>query len=65
MKIDIEGNDKVCLRSMLKFEQRPDYVSIESEKVSFIRLEEELNLFTSLGFARFKAIQQASIAKQV
>jgi FkbM family methyltransferase len=63
MKIDIEGNDKVCLRSMLKFEQRPDYVSIESEKVSFIRPEEELNLFTSLGFTRFKAIQQASIAK--
>jgi hypothetical protein len=40
MKIDIEGNDKVCLRSMLKFEQRPDYVSIGSEKVSFTRLEE-------------------------
>jgi hypothetical protein len=50
---------------MLKFEQRPDYISIESEKMSFIRLEEELNLFVSLGYTRFKAVQQESIAKQV
>jgi FkbM family methyltransferase len=30
MKIDIEGSDIVCLKSLLDFEFKPDYISIES-----------------------------------
>ena len=64
LKIDIEGMDAVCLRVLRNFEQRPDYISIESEKVSFGKLVEELNLLTELGYANFKAIQQCGISHQ-
>lgn len=65
LKIDIEGMDAVCLRALIHFEQKPDYVSIESEKVSFGKLVEELNLLTQLGYTRFKAIQQRGISHQI
>ncbi len=58
LKIDIEGMDKVCLKALLHFEPKPDYVSIESEKVKFCKLEEEFDLFTRLGYSGFKAVQQ-------
>ena len=64
LKIDIEGMDIVCLRALKCFEQKPDYVSIESEKVLFDNLIEELNLLTELGYTRFKAIQQGVISRQ-
>jgi FkbM family methyltransferase len=64
LKIDIEGMDTVCLRALLNFEQKPSYISIESEKVTFGNLIEELNLFTQLGYSRFKAIQQNGISNQ-
>lgn len=64
LKIDIEGMDTVCLRALLHFEQKPDYVSIESEKGSFVKLVKELKLLTDLGYTRFKAIQQNGISKQ-
>jgi FkbM family methyltransferase len=65
LKIDIEGMDRVCLRALMHFEQKPDYVSIESEKVSFENLVEELNLFRRLGYTAFKAIQQKTISRQI
>ena len=65
LKIDIEGMDVVCLRALIQFEQKPDYVSIESEKVSFDKLVKELNLLTQLGYTRFKAIQQSGISHQI
>lgn len=65
LKIDIEGMDLVCLRALIHFEQKPDYISIESEKVSFGKLVEELNLLTQLGYTRFKAIQQNGILHQI
>jgi len=34
LKVDIEGNDAVCLRALKQFAARPDYVSIESDKTS-------------------------------
>ena len=64
LKIDIEGMDLVCLKALLNFEQKPDYVSIESEKVSFDKLIEEFNLFAQLGYSRFQAIQQEGISRQ-
>jgi FkbM family methyltransferase len=63
-KIDIEGMDAVCLRALRRFEHKPDYISIESEKVSFDKLVEEVNLLSELGYDRFKAVQQSSIEHQ-
>ncbi len=38
LKIDIEGMDTECLKALLPFDVRPDYVSIESDKLSFDKL---------------------------
>jgi Methyltransferase FkbM domain len=59
MKIDIEGADRVCLESLLAFNARPHYISIESEKVSFGKLKEEVNLLVRLGYTSFQPVQQA------
>lgn len=64
LKIDIEGMDTLCLKVLRHFEQKPDYVSIESEKVSFDKLIEEIELLMQLGYKRFKAIQQEGISHQ-
>ena len=65
LKIDIEGMDTVCLKALMPLEQKPAYVSIESEKVAFGDLVEELQLLTQLGYTRFKAVQQAGISNQI
>ena len=65
LKIDIEGSDTVCLKALLDFEQKPDYVSIESEKVAFGKLLEEMDLLERLGYAQFKAVQQQDISSQI
>lgn len=64
LKVDIEGMDMVCLKSLLKFKQKPSYISIESDKISFDKLIEELKLFKQLGYNGFKAVQQSGISKQ-
>jgi len=64
LKIDIEGMDRVCLEALAGFAQRPDFVSIESEKVSYDRLLEEIALLESLGYDRFMAVQQRGISRQ-
>ncbi|MFC1735469.1 FkbM family methyltransferase [Candidatus Hydrogenedentota bacterium] len=61
LKIDIEGMDLLCLEALSDSEQKPDYVSIESEKVSFESLIRELDLLSQLGYREFKAIQQKSV----
>lgn len=65
LKIDIEGMDTVCLKALKNFKQKPDYVSIESEKLSFDKLLEELDLLIRLGYSRFKAIPQKGISNQI
>lgn len=64
LKIDIEGMDTLCLQALLNFKERPNYISIESEKVSFKKLEEEFNLFKKLGYKKFKIINQKKIKFQ-
>jgi FkbM family methyltransferase len=64
LKTDIEGMDTVCIRALKDFELKPDYVSMESEKVVFEKLKDEINLLTQLGYTRFKAIQQWGISRQ-
>lgn len=61
LKIDIEGMDIVCLKSLLIFNIKPDYISIESEKISFNKLKEELDLLKTLGYNNFKVINQQDI----
>jgi len=64
LKVDIEGMDIVCLMALMHFEQKPDYISIESEKISFDKLIEEIRLLMQLGYKRFKAVQQQGISHQ-
>lgn len=61
LKIDIEGADRVALDELKKFSARPQYVSVESEKVDFEELRAEFDLLSALGYAKFKAVQQATI----
>lgn len=65
IKIDIEGMDHVCLEALKNFDIKPKYISIESEKVSFIKLIEEINLFSTLGYTKFLAVNQSEISKQI
>lgn len=58
LKADIVGSETICLRAMLKFENKPDYISIRSEKLVFRKLEYEFDLLEQLGYDRFKAIKQ-------
>ncbi|MBS9768168.1 MAG: FkbM family methyltransferase [Flavobacteriaceae bacterium] len=64
LKIDIEGMDTLCLKALSDFEEKPDYISIESEKISFEALEKEFELFEKLGYSSFKVVNQATISSQ-
>jgi FkbM family methyltransferase len=44
IKIDIEGADRFSLQKLGEFEQRPDYVSIESSKISLSEIDIELDI---------------------
>lgn len=63
-KVDIEGSDRLCLEGLLDFDDRPQYVSVESEKVSFPALEEEFDLLEQLGYSRFKVVPQHKVTNQ-
>ncbi|WP_339836301.1 FkbM family methyltransferase [uncultured Flavobacterium sp.] len=64
LKIDIEGMDRVCLKALFHFDVKPDYVSIESEKVSFKVLKGEFDLFKNNGYSQFKIVNQGNIKEQ-
>ena len=64
MKIDIEGMGMACLKALRDFEHRPEYISMESDKIEFRHVEDELKLFVELGYAGFKAVQQQGISCQ-
>ncbi len=64
LKIDIEGMDMACLKALSDFEEKPNYISIESEKISFKALEKEFELFEKLGYSSFKVVNQASVSSQ-
>jgi FkbM family methyltransferase len=61
LKIDVEGVDRHVLRTLTKLQDRPQYLSFESEKVSFDSLLADLELIQGLGYKRFKVVQQATI----
>lgn len=64
IKIDIEGADTMALKSLLNAEQKPKFISIESEKISWERLLEEFSILEQLGYSKFKIIDQSKIANQ-
>jgi len=62
LKIDIEGADRLCLRALAGFPDRPAYASIESEKQDWSALLEEFDLLGDLGFSRFAVQQQKGVS---
>jgi len=64
MKIDIEGEDRVCLETLSRFDDRPDFVSMESDKLSLEAVRAEIRIFEALGYDRFQAVQQVSVPNQ-
>lgn len=61
LKIDIEGMDRHVLETLAGLDERPRYLSIESDKVRFDALADELALLRALGYDRFKVVQQRDI----
>ncbi len=54
LKIDVEGTDTLCLQELLRFDERPRYVSIEVGPTF-----KELSLLWELGYRKFKVVNQA------
>lgn len=52
MKIDIEGNDILCLISLKECEERPQYISVE------VNNEDLIHALHDLGYQKFKIIDQ-------
>ena len=61
LKIDLEGVDGLVLRTLSEFNDRPQYLSVESEKVDRSALNENMNFLAQLGYTKFKIVQQATI----
>lgn len=64
LKIDIEGMDMVALASLDAFDDRPNYISLESDKCSFRSLREEFAMLRRLGYRKFKIVDQNGVPKQ-
>ena len=58
LKADIVGSEVICLRAMREFENKPDYLSIRSEKLVFAKLIYEFDLLEELGYSSFKTVKQ-------
>lgn len=64
IKIDVEGMDLICLRSLSQSTCRPKYISIESAVTSPIdNWLEELNLLQAMGYSGFKYVNQATLSQ--
>jgi FkbM family methyltransferase len=62
LKIDLEGLDHYVLQCLSEFEDRPKYLSIETEKVDRVALNDSLSLLARLGYNKFKVVQQAVLS---
>lgn len=58
LKIDIEGADMRCVEDLVGAAATPAYLSIESSKISWRALLGEFRALDSLGYTRFKIIDQ-------
>jgi FkbM family methyltransferase len=64
MKVDIEGAGNLCLETLLQFDARPEFLSIESDQEHFQAVAAEFDLLERLGYDRFAVVQQAGIHEQ-
>ncbi len=55
IKIDIEGNDRIALHSLMKCAEKPKYLSIELYDI------DEIDLLNQLGYNKFKIIDQQNL----
>jgi FkbM family methyltransferase len=62
-KIDIEGNDVQAARSLSE-SCSPEFISIESEKSNWDRLMAEFEMFETLGYRKYKIIDQSLVSLQ-
>ena len=61
MKVDIEGTDLVCVQYLKDADEKPDYISFESDKISLSGISNEISVLQGLGYESFMAVQQATI----
>ena len=61
LKIDIEGSDLAAASSVKAREDRPQFISIETDINHFGRALEEIELLRSLGYRKFKPVQQQTV----
>lgn len=61
LKIDIEGSDTAAAEALRALKDRPRFISIETDINRFSRLKKEIDLLVSLGYRRFKPVQQQRI----
>jgi hypothetical protein len=61
VKIDIEGADRFVLDTLKATGVRPEFLSIESNKLEFNEVVAEIEMLQALGYSRFAAVQQATI----
>jgi len=54
VKIDIEMNDSLCLRSLATTKSRPAFLSIESS----VNADADIKLLENLGYSYFKCVRQ-------
>ncbi len=59
MKVDIEGADWICLDALQGFPERPQFVSVESDKPV-----QQVRRLERLGYRRFKMVSQGSVPSQ-
>lgn len=64
-KIDIEGNDLIAMKSLKELSQRPKFVSMETEKISWRALVAEMDALRELGYSRFNIVDQNIVNRQV
>src|SRR5262249_3619421 len=64
LKVDIEGSDLLCLRALSAFTSKPKYLSIETATRRWADVLGEFSTFRSLGYSRFKLVQQEDVSKQ-
>jgi len=61
MKIDIEGSDRCCLEALRHVVDRPDFLSIESERAHASEAQAELDQLESLGYRGLQVVQQSRV----
>jgi FkbM family methyltransferase len=61
LKSDIQGSDWIVLQALATTTDRPTFISINAEKVSFDRLVSEVDSLVRLGYPKLQVIQQQFI----